>query len=777
MDELSNIKTQLSSNNFAKEYANAVYKQQVLQEYNISLRSRSESSQNNITLNYQHDNAGTINTMYQRFTVNYKGSFNVTKWLTANLNINGVYNKNRERGYDATSNANNVWSHSSYESFYNADGSVRKMYGVTEGNELWQGGGYGTLDLSSNPIDEFYNNTETTNRIHMRYHGDLLFKIWDGLTANVQGIYESDTNTNEWLATEDSHPARVIKNAYSSYDSATGVMSYMTPETGGFRRTRNINGQYWTTRGQLNYSKSFGKHEVNAIAGTEFRETMYKGNNSLLLGYDDQLQTGSAVTVNFLDLYNQQFSPYYKANVNPYDARNYAFVPYIQNSMDNIREVKHRYASGYANVTYTYNSRYNAFASFRKDYSDVYGLNAKYRGKPLWSAGVAWNLEQEDFLKDVKVINYLKLRYSYGVTGNIYQGATSYMTATTGSLNNYTKLPLATINSPANPNLRWEQTRTSNIGVDFSLLSNRIRGSVDYYHKAARDVFSNKSLDPTSGFTSMFVNTANMLNNGIEIQVTADWFRPNTRKDFGWSTSFTLAHNSNKVTNVENPSTYAYQLLSNRFVTGYPSSALWSYKFAGIDDGKISGAGETLWYGDGGTISHSVQNASTAVMEYSGQTDPKIITGMDNRFEWNGFSLSVMMAYYGGHVMRCLQETERGQGSMAGALPSYIINSWTPENPTATPGFGQYGSTNIGNESYYGNNSVYNASFLKIRNIVVGYEFPKEILRSLSLNRLALNFQVDNPKSLWTANKMGIDPETLGVRSRSNYTFSLLVNY
>lgn len=120
---------------------------------------------------------------------------------------------------------------------------------------------------------------------------------------------------------------------------------------------------------------------------------------------------------------------------------------------------------------------------------------------------------------------------------------------------------------------------------------------------------------------------------------------------------------------------------------------------------------------------------------------------------------------------------ELGQGSMSGALPSYLVNSWTPTNPTSTPGFGQYGSTSIGNESYYGNNSIYDAAFLKIRNIVLGYELPKGILHRLSLNRLAFNIQVDNPKALWTANKMGIDPETLGVRTRSNYTFSIFVNY
>lgn len=774
MDELDQIKQQLSKRNFAKEYAREVYRQQVMQEYNISLRSRSEKSQNNLTLNFAHDNAGIINTMNQRFTANYKGSFDVTKWLTANMTINGVFNKSRERGYDATSLSNSVWSHAAYETMYNADGTIRNMYGIAEGNELWGGGGEGTVDLSSNPIDEFYNNTVNTRRNHLRLNGELLFRILPGLTASVMGVYESDHQQSVWLATEDSHPARVLHNAY--YDPAK-ITNPLIPPTGGFRQNRNTQGDYWTARGQLNYSKKFGKHEVNAIAGLEFRGTLSKGTNALLLGYDDQLQTGRAADINFFDLYDQQYSPFFKASNGGYSARSYAYDPYIKNGMDNILEVEHRYGSGYFNATYTYNDRYNVFGSFRKDYADVYGLNAKFRGKPLWSVGGAWNIEQEDFMKDVKWVNFLKLRYSYGATGNIYQGATSYLTATTGGTNSYTKLPLATIQSPANPNLRWEQTRTNNVGIDFSLFNNRVRGSIDYYHKAAQDVFANKSLDPTTGYTSMFVNSANLRNNGIELQVTADWFRPATRKQIGWSTSLTLAHNSNKVTNVYNPSTYAYQLLSNRFVEGYPASALWSYRFAGIDDGTVSGPGETLWYGDGGTITHSVQGASTDVMEYSGQTDPKVILGMDNRLQWNGFSFSIMLAYYGGHVMRCLQEREVSSSSMGGTQPLYLLNSWTPSNPTNTPGFGQYGSSSIGNESYNGNNSVYDASFIKIRNIVFGYEFPREIVSRMNLTRLALNFQIDNPKAIWTANGKGVDPETLGVRTRSTYTFSLFVNY
>ena len=111
------------------------------------------------------------------------------------------------------------------------------------------------------------------------------------------------------------------------------------------------------------------------------------------MAYDDQLQTGRAADINFFDLYDQQYSPYYKSGSGGYNARSYAYNPYIKNGMDNILEVEHRYGSGYFNATYTYNDRYNVFGSFRKDYADVYGLNAKFRGKPLWSVGGAWNIE------------------------------------------------------------------------------------------------------------------------------------------------------------------------------------------------------------------------------------------------------------------------------------------------------------------------------------------------------------------------------------------------
>lgn len=801
--QLQSLLNTLKQNNYAKEYGEAVYKQQVMQQYNLSLRGRSDKFQNNLTLNYKTDNRGVINNMYNNLNVLYKGSYTVAKWLTASFSVNGILEKYRTVGSDYNSYFANPWAKPAYESLYNSDGSLKYNYYSFDGNAYYTPEA-GLEDGGSNPLDEYYNNTQTTHRQYLRYHGDLLFKIIDGLTAQAQFVYEKNHTTVDWLLTQDSHAMRMMKNAFAKYDPETGSVSYMTPESGGMLNTSNTDGRYWTARGQLNYNKAFGKHEISALAGLEFRETHSNGTRALLLGYDDQLQISSTHTVDLGAMRQLTYAPYYMSSGSSYGfpAHQMVYAPYIENSMGIIADSHHKYASGYFNATYTYDSRYNIFGSFRKDYADVYGLNAKFRGKPLWSVGAGWIVSNESFMKDVTWINFLKLRLSYGVTGNIYQGATSYMTASSGDLNRHTNQPYGTITSPANPNLKWEQNRTTNIGVDFSLLNNRLRGAFDIYNKKGKDIFAPVTLDPTTGFSSMVMNVASMKNNGVELQLTYDWLRAKSRESFGWTTNLTLSYNKNKITYVENPSTLAYQLINNRYVTGYPTSAIWSYRFAGInqdiaytyDPSDINhenplkneegsyivdkgGAGETLWYTDNDNKVHSAQSGSVDILEYSGQSDPKTILGIDNTFQWNGFSLGVLLAYYGGHVMRALAETETFDVPPT-AVARYFINGWDMEtNPdSTTPGIGIFCSSSTGREPLYSNISIRKADFLKIRNIVLGYDFPSKWISPLGINRLSLRFQIDNPKWLWIANDVNVDPETLGIRQPSSFIFGLNIN-
>ena len=773
----------LKKNNFAKEFADAVYKQQVMQQYNLSLRSSSEKFQSNLTLNFSHDNDGIINAGTKNFNVNYKGSYDVAKWLTARFTVNGIFNRQQSMGYDYSIQNDNPWYFPAYESLYDSDGKMKKMYGWMDGNAYWDYAPEGLDDLGSYLTDRYYDNTQLTKRQHMRYHGDLLFKIIKGLTVETQFIYETDHQNVSWYANPQSHVARVIRNAFVDYQN--GQLVYNTPKTGGLRRDTNTDGQYWTWRGQVNYSNTFGKHSIVALAGLEFRETKTWGSNTLMLGYDDQLQSSSTQSVNFDILSKMENSPYYQAGVSgygSYPAGQFAWDPYIDGSLQPVIETLHRYGSGYANATYTYDDRYNLFGSFRKDYADIYGLNTKYRGRPLWSVGAGWLIHNEAFMKDVKWVDFLKLRASYGVTGNIYQGATSYMTATSSDVNEINNLPYGKIQSPANPNLRWEKSITTNIGIDFSFFNNRLRGALDYYNKVGKDIFAQRQIDPTSGFTSMVVNTASMKNNGIELSLTYDWFRAPSRDAFAWTTNFTFAYNKNKVTDVENPAVRASQLISSPYKTGYPTSALWSYQFAGISS-EAGIEGMTTYYiepGEDGTPTTTTSPGpkSIDVLVYSGQSEPKVVMGMDNSFRWKGLSLSILMAYYGGHKMRAIPFDETFAFSYS-PVASYFLDAWDAEtNPNSDiPGVGRYASRAIGSETQYVDRSVYDASFLKIRNVVLGYDLPNEWIRHLGMSRLGIRFQIDNPKALWTANKVNVDPETLGLRLPSSFIFGLNVNF
>lgn len=767
--EVDALCNSLSKNNFAKEYADAVYKTRLVQQYNLALRSASDKTSNNLVFNFYDDNTGIINGQDQSLNISYKGMFDVAKWLTLNMGITGIYSNSRQKGNDY-SGFYNEWSAPAYETMWNADGSAHlahnnDYFDVTDG--IFKSDGI-------NIVDEFYNNTETSKRQYMRYQGELVFKIIDGLTANASFVYETDHKATTWDALQESHVGRNLYNAYTVIDE-DGYIQHLTPATGGIRTIKNVDGRYWTGRGQLNYSKSFGKHEIAALAGTEFRETLSNGNSSLLLGYDDQLQNAATQTVDFNQLSQMDVNPSYLNLTGGYRSRQMCFDPYISGNMSPIMEQHHRYASYYTNVTYTYDSKYNVFASFRKDYADVYGLNVKLRGRPLWSVGAAWNINNEDFMSSADWVNALKLRFSYGVTGNIYQGATSYMTATTTGLNSTTNKAYGVIQSPANPYLKWEKTATTNVGIDFAFVDSRFRGSLDYYQKNGSDLFSYKTLDPATGFSSMFMNVADMVNKGVELTFTGDWFRDVNRDGFGWSSTLTFAYNKNEITNVETPATKAYQLINTPFKTGYPQSAMWSYRFAKISDEEGT-EGMVMFYGDDDALVHDPQGESIDCLEYSGQSDPKVVVGLDNRFSWKGLSLSVLMAYYGGHMMYALCEDEIGS-IPRGAVESYFVNAWTPEHKTDVPGIGQYSSSSTSSCTHYSNKTLYDASFLKIRNVVLSYELPQNWAKKISADRLNVQFQIDNPKALWTANKVGVDPETLGIRTRSSYIFGLHVNF
>jgi len=761
---------QYKTQNFAQDFADAALLNRTLQQYNLSVRNRTENFQSNLVVNFKHDNTGIINGLDNTFNVFYKGSYDMTKWMTINFSVNSILNRTNSSNSQYATNPFNV---PAYQSLYNEDGSYASHIPYT----VWFND-YATLadndpalrPLHFNHVQELNYDRTKTERHNQRYHGELLFKIIDGLTLNTQFVYETNRYAAETYSEAESFIMRFMRNVYTRPNATGTGYQYMIPETGGKLVSRNTRGDSWTARAQVNFARTFANdHAVNVLAGMEFRDTRSSGKQNLLLGWDDQLQSHSSTLVSYPDLAAYTSSAYFLAG---FPALTQLYQPYIQNVIVPVSEVWHRNASGYANLTYTYKGRYNAFGSVRKDYADVFGLASEFRGAPFWSIGASWNIEQEEFMSKFKFIDALKLRTSYGYTGNIYQGATSYMTASTSVKNRYNSLPMALINSPGNSELSWEQTGTFNIGLDFSLLNYRLSGTLDWYNKKSDKVFSNKSLETTKGFTSLVMNLAEVKNNGLELTLAYDWFRPQNRKDFAWRTSGTAAWNKNEITYVETQAATASAAITS-YKPGYPVSALYSYVFAGLNADGV----QTWLAADGNIIvGNTIANNTPNSVVFSGQSVPKHTFAMENYFSWNGISLNITMVYYGGHVMRALQVQPIVGAFPSSTMASYYVDAWMPNKTnTIVPGIGEHNKTTTAAGSVQNNTDIFvhPADFLKIRNIVLGYDLPKDFIARIGFENITLRFQINDPAPLWTKNKVGVDPETRGIRRLTYYTFGL----
>ncbi|KLT67067.1 SusC/RagA family TonB-linked outer membrane protein [Pedobacter sp. BMA] len=780
--ELDRRLAQYKTQNFAKDYADNLLRQRVLQTYNLSLRNRTEHFQSNLIINYKADNMGKVSDNYNQWNLFYKGAYEMTKWLTVNFGVNNILQKTSERRNNYVENIMDPFSLPAYYSLFNPDGSQANLspnfthYYTPYSN--WAENNPALRPMQYHLLEEINLNKHNTERQNNRFQGELLFKVIPGLTLSTQYVYEANRQSTVNNAEEDSYLMRLMRNAYSIRNT-NGTYRYLIPQTGGRLATENSQGNFWTARGQANFTKVIKNvHHLDLIAGIEFRETNTKGTRNLYLGWDDQLQSHSTATVNFNDLWNVVNTTSYAPG---YPARQFLYTPFIENAMtlnlpdNNLTEIRRRYASAYANITYTYDRRYNIFGSIRKDFADVYGLATQFRGSPFGSVGLSWNISNERFMDNLKEINALKIRGSYGYTGNIYQGATSFMTATTGLSNSYTGLPRASIESPGNPNLSWERTATINLGAEFTLFDARLRGILDWYNKKSDKVFSNQTLEVTKGFTSLVMNMANVKNNGLEITLAYDWFRGKNRNDFSWTSSVIGSWNKNEVTHVEVQAINASQIVSVGYKQGYPIRSLFSYRYAGL-----TANGLQSWYAEDGRIISDVgiRSATPESVYFNGQADPKYTFSMENQITWKGFSLNILMVYYGGHHMYANQVQSQ---LFPSNLPvrSWYLDAWTPSNPgTNVPGIWEYNASVSTNPTVQNNTDlfVHRADFLKIRNLVVGYDVPRSNVSKIGLKGLGLRFQMNNLPAIWKSNDIGVDPETLGIRLPTSYVFGLNIN-
>ena len=778
--ELESQLNRLAQNDYRKEWQDAYEHQRVLQQYNLALRTRGKFLNSSIVLNYKGDNLGLVKEHNNALTFSYRGDMDATKWLKLSFGTNIISERSKSHLAEELYGINGFRP---YETMYNADGSAAGLEGYIGLYEpTLSDPELGLKDAAYYPLNELNMNFSRSRRTNIRSFASATATILPGWTVSAHFQYEDIYYKNRDYYENDSYRMRYL---YDLYTQNTSGVKHNIPD-GGQLVTNTSEGAYYTFRAQTGYVNTFAeRHAIEALAGFEFRQSNTKTDSNILLGYEDQTQTNRNGLVNYGELKNLE------STISGVGA-NYSMFGAPDNNSFTTSDVLHRFYSLYFTGGYTYDSRYSASVSYRVDKTDLFGADPKFRGRPLWSVGASWNIHNEEFMKQYAWIDALKLRASYGLTGNIDSSVSSYLTASLKNEFIYGNLG-ATLDTPPNDQLRWEKTASYNIGLDFSLWSNRLSGSLDYYLKKGSDLLTMTDLDPTTGWTQLTINNGEMTNKGIELQLNGEIVKPQTRNSIGLNASFNIAYNKNEVTKVYHEATSGYEyLLVQTLHKGYPVHSLFSYQYAGITKDKESNVQIVNWRGaDGQAHTTEVYSSDFKVEDavYSGSLDPKVMSSFTPEITYGGFSLSAMFSYYGGHVMRVnSNDWSSNYGSSYGyrtEVPASCLNYWTSGSETEYVANGYLGGSNVVGGSYtrYMDTNAVPADYLKLRNLVLGYSFPKNWCHRLGMNAIRLRIQMNNVCT-WTRNEFDIDPEAndpvygtpLNKTPRS-YTMSLHVNF
>ena len=519
-------------NDYRKEWQDLMLRNQLVHQYNVALRSKGKYLNSNIILNYKGNNTGMEKQHNNALNLAYKGDVNFKDRLDISVGLNLI--RENSKMHADRSGCKDMHAFAPYLSMYEEDGTpadMRAAVWLEEPN--LQDPSFGLKSEAYNLLNEIGRNFTNANRTNLRSFIHAEVTILPELSIGARFQYEDIAYKSETYYEKDSYDMRHLYNLFT-----VGGVHYI-PD-GGMLDIRTENGGYYTFRTQANYAPTFGgKHTLEVSAGFEFRETKTRTTSSMLFGYDDQTQVNSNNMMNFEKLLELN-----KSGISDL-GENYSTVGSFPGS-DAFRtsEILHRFYSLYVTGNYTYDKRYSASFSWRVDKTDLFGADPEFRGRPLWSAGLSWNLNNEAFLQGNEWLDVLKLRASYGLTGNIDSSVSSFLTATLDNSELLGEI-CGTLDTPPNDQLRWEKTASWNVGVDFSFFRNRLSGSLDWYRKYSSDLLALTDLDPTTGWGALTINNGEALNTGMELMLSGTILPAESRQQLGIHASLSFAYNKN----------------------------------------------------------------------------------------------------------------------------------------------------------------------------------------------------------------------------------------
>jgi TonB-linked SusC/RagA family outer membrane protein len=459
----------------------------------------------------------------------------------------------------------------------------------------------------------------------------------------------------------------------------------------------------------LNYTKTFGIHNINVLGGMSYQESNTTGSNIEAKGFP---------TDDFTNIQNAAEATTFSS-----------------------WETATTYLSYFARANYKINDKYFFTFSGRVDGSSRFGIDNRFGFFPAGSAG--WIITQEPFMESIRdLLSYLKLRASYGITGN--SGIPDYAHLALYSGVNYAGRTGLEATQLQSRELGWENTAQFDIGLDFGFFKNRLTGEFDYYQKKTTDLLLFRTLPATSGFTGVWSNVGELENKGIEFMLHSN----NLTGKFIWTTDFNMAFNRNKITNINGPEITPNAI--NYVIEGQPIGVFNIVKYAGVDPDN----GDALYY-VGPDSDETTSNYNLAEKQIVGSPNPDFTGGFNNYFEYAGFDLNILISFvYGNKIYNGGGVYQSANGDWFDNQSIDQMDRWQkPGDITDVP----QARLGDGNGTKVSSRYIYDGSYIRFRNVNLGYNLPKTLTTRINMSSVRVYLGVQNLYTL-TGYK-GWDPE------------------
>ena len=510
---------------------------------------------------------------------------------------------------------------------------------------------------------------------------------------------------------------------YRGY-SSIGLNNISMPN--GWAEYQNWNTLYWQEETYLTYNKVFGDHRLNAMAGLSWTERTQNWNKARTEGFSDD----------FFEDYNMSAGT----------------TPSSPESSWN----RWRMNSYFLRFAYTYKDRYSATVTGRVDGSSKFGDNNKYAFFP--SAGLAWNISQEDFLKDNNTISNLKLHTSYGLTGNseidMYRSLARVSSGTL--LINDVRNPYSYVSSMANPDLKWEKTGQFDVGMEIGLWQNKLTFDIAYYNKKTTDLLLDCPLPHSTGFSTVYKNIGSVRNSGMDLMINA---RPVTTNDFSWSSTVNLNYNKNKILHLgENDE----DIEMNWWVGGSESilrvgenmSAFYGYRRLGVYTQED--------YNNGLCDLNQVGRAKrTDKKEIIGKGMPDWTGSWINNFSYKNFDLTMDFQFvWGVETMQQFYHSTYDRFGITNGLSNILYDAYNGSNPeTMQQAIYLCNSGHAGQDTTIDDSWIANGSYLRLNMLQLGYTFDSAVAKKIGLAGLRVYASGNNLFLITAKDFNGYDPE------------------